>query len=155
MSLAVGIGAIAFMIMAAVYDYRSRRIPNWLNLCAASIGLSVRGLAEGFPGIQDALLGGAFGFGLLFVMFALGSGGGGDVKLMGALGIWLGFSMTLVVFLLAAVIILGLLVIHTVRRAIAKQKDGPKHTVAFALPVLAASACLVVLKVLAKLSQSA
>lgn len=46
------------------------------------------------------------GFGILFVLWYVGSGGAGDVKLMGALSIWLGFKLTLYVLFVSIVAVL-------------------------------------------------
>jgi prepilin peptidase CpaA len=59
---------------------------------------------NGLAGLGFALLGFATGFGILLVLWLIGGGGGGDVKLMGALGAWLGVSLTLGVFILSAVL---------------------------------------------------
>ena len=89
---------------AAVVDLRARRIPNWLT-CSLALG----GLAQSWtwahtvtPG--QSALGFLAGFGVTFVFFGIGAMGGGDVKLMAALGAWLGPLPTVVVFAVAAVI---------------------------------------------------
>ena len=46
------------------------------------------------------------GFGILFLLWLMGSGGGGDVKLMGALSVWLGLRMTILVLLFSTVLVL-------------------------------------------------
>ena len=48
-----------------------------------------------WDGILNGLGGFGLGFGLFFVLWIIGSAGGGDVKLMGALSVWLGGSLTL------------------------------------------------------------
>jgi Flp pilus assembly protein protease CpaA len=90
---------------SAVTDFRSRRIPNWLTLTAFVLGLLFRLATEGTPGLLDAGLGFGAGFGTLFVLWVCGGGGAGDVKLMGALGVWLGLSLTLAALLLSVVIV--------------------------------------------------
>jgi prepilin peptidase CpaA len=107
--LLVGFVAL-YVLVAAVWDLRTRQIPNWLTGGGLIAGLAfhtVVGYLDG--GMQNActhlgwaLLGGATGFGILFLMWLTGSGGGGDVKLMAALGAWLGARHTLYLFLLSA-----------------------------------------------------
>jgi prepilin peptidase CpaA len=46
-------------------------------------------------GLWTALIGFAAGFGILFILWMVGTAGGGDVKLMGALGPWMGGMLTL------------------------------------------------------------
>lgn len=87
---------------ASVQDLRSRRIRNWLTL-----SMILLGLAQSFtPGHTttpgNSLLGFAAGFGLTFVLFAMGALGGGDVKLMAGVGAWLGPAPTLCVFAIQA-----------------------------------------------------
>ena len=102
-----GIAAAAVVVTsaAAVTDFRCRRIPNWLTLSTFLLGLLFRLGTGGGAGLLDAGLGFAAGFGTLFVLWACGGGGAGDVKLMGALGVWLGGSLTLSVLVLSVVIV--------------------------------------------------
>jgi prepilin peptidase CpaA len=78
------------MTAAAVFDVRWRRIPNWLNLTIAVVGLGAQAAAAGGGGIKSGLAGGAIGLGLLFLPFAAGWMGGADAKLAFAIGCWLG-----------------------------------------------------------------
>ena len=91
-----------FTIAAMVTDLRSRRIPNWLTVSGLVVGIVFHTVASGWHGTLFALGGFAVGFGVLFVLWSIGGGGGGDVKLMGALGAWLGAKLTIAVFLLSA-----------------------------------------------------
>ena len=90
-----------FTITAAVSDLRMRRIPNWLTVSAFAGGLVMHTVVNGLAGLGFSLLGFAMGFGILLILWLIGGGGGGDVKLMGALGAWLGASLTLSVFLVS------------------------------------------------------
>ncbi len=93
------VGAVfAFTLVAAVTDLRTRRLPNWLTIPALAAALVFHGVTSGLAGLGTALAGFALGFGVLFVLWLIGGGGGGDVKLMGALGAWLGPTSTLLVF---------------------------------------------------------
>ena len=58
-----------------------------------------------WDGIVNGLAGFGLGFGLFFVLWMIGSAGGGDVKLMGALGVWLGGPLTLKVILASLVFV--------------------------------------------------
>jgi prepilin peptidase CpaA len=86
-AIVIGIG-----LVACVFDIRTRRIPNALTLCAALAGLTFHVLTAGTAGAQISAGGWVVGLLLLLPFFALGGMGGGDVKLVAALGAWLGPS---------------------------------------------------------------
>src|SRR5688500_10533930 len=86
----------AFMIAAAALDYRTRKIPNWLTVPTAVLGLAFHTLAPDGSGPLAALAGFAVGFALLLLPYLLGGGGMGDVKMLAALGTWLGPLLILV-----------------------------------------------------------
>jgi prepilin peptidase CpaA len=94
---------ILFTAAAAVADVRTRRLPNWLTVPAFAAALVFHAVTGGLSGLGGALGGFAIGFGVLFVLWLIGGGGGGDVKLMGALGAWLGPIPTLLVVFLSSV----------------------------------------------------
>lgn len=100
------IGVAALTLTAAISDSRTRRIPNKLTVPCFFAGLIYQLAFNGWSGLGDGLLGFAVGFGPLFVLWMIGGGGGGDVKLMGALGTWLGFKMTLYALIGSAVCVL-------------------------------------------------
>ena len=76
--------------LACVTDLRTRRIPNVLTFGAALAGLLYQFATAGIDGLGQAALGWLLGAVVFVVPFALGGLGGGDVKLLAALGAWLG-----------------------------------------------------------------
>ena len=82
---AVGVG-----LMACVTDLRGRRIPNVLTFGAAAAALVYAAATGGWSGLGSAALGWTIGALIFIVPFALGGLGGGDVKLLAAIGAWLG-----------------------------------------------------------------
>jgi prepilin peptidase CpaA len=76
--------------IACVTDLRTRRIPNVLTFGAALAGLIYQFASGGMDGISHAALGWLVGAVIFILPFALGGLGGGDVKLLAALGAWLG-----------------------------------------------------------------
>ena len=75
---------------ACVTDLRARRIPNVLTFGAALAGLVFQFATGGVEALGQASLGWLLGAFVFLLPFALGGLGGGDVKLLAALGAWLG-----------------------------------------------------------------
>ena len=99
----------ALLIIAAVSDLLTFRIPNWVSL--ALVGLFI--VAVPFSGLSWTIIAAhlALGMTLLVVgmaMFAMNLLGGGDAKLMAAIGLWVGWP-SLPVYLAWTAIIGGLL----------------------------------------------
>lgn len=105
------IGMWTFVIAVAVYtavaaalDLRMRRIPNYVTVPTALLGLTFHTLAPGGWGTAVALAGFGTGFAILFLPWLLGGSGMGDVKLLAALGSWLGPTLVLVAFAVSALL---------------------------------------------------
>ena len=82
--------ALVVVALACVSDLRTRRIPNVLTFGAAAGACGFFFAQRGFGGMGWAVAGWVVG-GLMFLpLFALRGLGGGDVKLVAALGAWLG-----------------------------------------------------------------
>ncbi|MFM9827988.1 MAG: prepilin peptidase [Sphingomonas sp.] len=81
----------ALLASAGIEDVRRREIANWKNALVALLapcwwyasGLSL------FPDIAVQIVFASIIFGLFLIPFAVGQMGGGDVKLIGALALWL------------------------------------------------------------------
>lgn len=86
------LGALAIaLLIAAITDIRRRQIDNWLTLGIAA-GAPLYWWASGMafmPDIAWQLGLAAVTFAVLFAMFALRVMGGGDVKLLTALALWI------------------------------------------------------------------
>jgi len=91
------------VLVAAVYDLRFRRIPNWLAVTGICAGFALNGFSFGLAGLARAGLGLGLAIALYLPMFALRAMGGGDVKLMAAVGSITGAANWFVVFLIAAI----------------------------------------------------
>ena len=125
------IGSIT--LVAAVIDVRTRRIPNWFTVPVLAGGLLFHAITGGWGGLLTAIGGFATGFGILLVLWLTGGGGGGDVKLMGAVGAWLGAWHTLIVFLLSGgfaaffslLVLLGSLMQHGYRHVQRRHLSRP------------------------------
>lgn len=95
------------LVVAAVGDWRRRLIENWLT-GGIALTAPLLWVAQGYSiwpdiGVQVLLALGLFLFFLIF--FALGAMGGGDVKLIAALGLW--FPIDLMMNLLVIMSIVG------------------------------------------------
>jgi prepilin peptidase CpaA len=88
----VRFAAILIAVVACVCDLRTRRIPNVLTLGAATAGLAYHVFTGGLEGLGQSVLGWVVGVLMFIVPFALRGLGGGDVKLVAALGAWIGPS---------------------------------------------------------------
>jgi prepilin peptidase CpaA len=171
------LGVSAYVAAAAYTDIRMHRIPNYITVPSAVLGLIYHAAMSGdkyakmFGFSADAmwwercgwsLLGFALGLCLLIVPFLLGGGGAGDVKLLAALGAWLGpkwlFIAFAVAMLTAAAIALTIMMSSLTKRGIWKTKrklidtqgsganrrepKGPKRVVPFSIPVAAGTLSL-------------
>jgi prepilin peptidase CpaA len=89
-------------LVGAVTDVRSARIPNRLTYSALLIALVLRADLLGLAGLKSGAAGMLMGGGLFCVLFLLGAMGGGDMKLMAAVGAWVGSTEVLTVLVAAA-----------------------------------------------------
>lgn len=80
----------AIVTAAALVDLRSHRIPNWLTFPAMAVGLALNVITPGGEGFLFSIKGLAAGMALLLIPYMMGAMGAGDVKLMGAVGAFLG-----------------------------------------------------------------
>ena len=87
---AVNIFVGTLLSLACVSDLRTRRIPNVLTLSSAVAAVTFHFVAGGWPAAGWSLVGLFVGALLFFPMFALRGMGAGDVKLLAAVGAWLG-----------------------------------------------------------------
>ena len=95
--------AIALAVFACVTDVHSRRIPNALTFGVAIAAAAQHGFATGGAGFMFSATGWLVGTALFFPFFALGGLGGGDVKLLGAIGACLGGPLVLWVAMYSAI----------------------------------------------------
>jgi prepilin peptidase CpaA len=77
---------LALVGAAAIYDFRFRRIPNWLNLSGLILGLGLNTLLFAQHGLLAASLGTLLPLALYLPLYLLRAMGAGDVKLMAAVG---------------------------------------------------------------------
>lgn len=77
-------------LTAGVTDARWRRIPNWLTYSAVPIAILLHTVADGSHGTWLSLKGTGLGLAILLPFVLMRALGGGDWKLVGALGAFFG-----------------------------------------------------------------
>ena len=115
------LAVLLIALIACATDLRNRRIPNVLTFGAAAAGLLFHTLAPQGEGFSTAVFGWFLGVGAFFIPFALGGLGGGDVKLLGALGAWLGPLATVWVVLYAGIAGGVMAIVVAIAQGYAKQ----------------------------------
>lgn len=94
----------AILMVACISDLRTRRIPNALTFSAIVAGLFFHAVTGGVTAAGWSLAGGFLGLALFLPMFVLRGMGAGDVKLLAAVGAWLGPSQVATVALASSLV---------------------------------------------------
>lgn len=131
-TIALGLMAILglLMIAAAISDVRSRTISNELNAAMALLAIPFW-IASGLALWPDVPLqfGTAFAVFLVFAgLFAIGAMGGGDVKMIGAVMLWIPlplFMPTLMVMAIGGGVLSAVMLIHMKLRPSDKPVEVP------------------------------
>src|SRR5262245_7715512 len=106
---------VLFVGLSIWWDVRSRRIPNGLSVVGMMAGVALNTTYHGIPGLVTSLVGLVAMLAALLLPFALGGIGGGDVKMMGAVGAILGTRLALA-GLLVGLILGGLIMVAHLAR---------------------------------------
>jgi prepilin peptidase CpaA len=108
--------AVLTVTVAALYDIRSRKIPNFITYPSMAISLVYCSLVDGMQGFAFSAGGLILGVTFFLIPYILGGMGAGDAKLMGALGATLGpgglVNAALIIALAGGVYAVVLLIIN-------------------------------------------
>ena len=108
--------AFALLLGAASwFDLRQRRIPNALTLAGLAVALCLR-LSWGWGAVFQGGAGAGLAVLVALLPFALGVLGGGDVKLLGAVGAFVGLNRLFGALMVVALVGGVLALVEAVRR---------------------------------------
>ncbi|MBV9613261.1 MAG: prepilin peptidase [Acidobacteriaceae bacterium] len=93
------VALLALVLVAGVYDLRFRRIPNWLSVSGAVLGVALNLAWFGWRGGAAAAWGLLLALVVYVPLYLIRGMGAGDVKLMGAVGAIVGPANWLSIFL--------------------------------------------------------
>ncbi len=105
------------VIIAAYTDVAKDKVYNWLTLPSILLGpllaLSIGGIKQGDFNLLNSLLGMTLGGGIFLVFYLLRQMGGGDVKLMAAIGGLVGFPLIIKILFYSSLVgaVIGLIII--------------------------------------------
>jgi prepilin peptidase CpaA len=104
---------IAFVLIAAIYDAATQKIPNWTSLVIIVLGLGWNIFSAEGLGFRDSTFGLLAGFVLMLPSHVFGGMGAGDVKLISAIGSVVGVHhvLDLVLYSYMAMFVMALLFI--------------------------------------------
>lgn len=102
--LAIRVVLVLVVLVAAFFDVRSHRIPNWLTFSGVLLGIALNGFLFESAGLWYSLKGLGLAFVVYFVLYLLRGMGAGDVKLMAAVGSAVGPQNWLGILFLTAIL---------------------------------------------------
>jgi len=112
----------ALLVWTGWHDIKTMTIPNWVSMVVIALFIPVAFLIDmSWPMPAWHLLSAVIAFIIAFMAFIPGLMGGGDVKLLTALGLWMR-PQNLVFFLMLVAVIGGIISLFVIMRAIAKGK---------------------------------
>lgn len=104
------LGAVCTALVLGAVDFRTGRMPNWMNALSVLLAVAVQGLLSGNGGATSAvwgILACGFAPAALFYLTQGRGIGGGDVKTLMVLGAWLGPDLGLECQLLGFILLAG------------------------------------------------
>lgn len=102
--IAILLAVLLVVGIAAVYDMRWRRIPNWVVLTGILLGIGSNTFLFEWAGLRFSLLGLGLAFVVYFPLYLLRGMGAGDVKLMASVGAMVGWANWIGIFIITAIV---------------------------------------------------
>jgi prepilin peptidase CpaA len=90
MEIAIWAFVFAIVFVSGYTDVKYGRVFNWVTYPAALVGIGLNGFQTGPRGLLFGVEGLAVGFGVMLIPYLMALVGGGDVKLLAAVGAFLG-----------------------------------------------------------------
>jgi prepilin peptidase CpaA len=115
---AVQVLVLLIVLLAAFWDLRVRRIPNWLTLSGVILGFGLNGFLYGSSGLLLSSRGFALGLVIYLGLYLIRAMGAGDAKLMAAVGATVGAADWIGIFICTGIVggIVALLLLAYRRR---------------------------------------
>jgi prepilin peptidase CpaA len=95
---------IAILILASINDLFYKKIPNWLTFSSLLFGIIFQSVFRGYDGFLFSLQGIGIGFVIPFIIYLAGGFGAGDVKLMAAIGSFVGPKEIFIIFIFSSLL---------------------------------------------------
>ena len=81
---------VLLLLVATFFDFRYREIPDWISIAIAAVAIVASLVGWLGIGLAWVIAGGVVGLGIGYGLFRFAKLGGGDAKLIAALGLLLG-----------------------------------------------------------------
>lgn len=122
--MVINITLLLFIAVAVYLDVKTRTIPKWVTIPMALMGIVYYGATLGKLGVVHSLQGLLLGFLIMLIPYLAGGMGGGDVKLMAAIGAVKGpyFIFFMAVFLTVVAVIVTTIVLVREKRFVSTWK---------------------------------
>lgn len=118
-----------FVVIAFFYDIITGRIPNWLNVSFALIGIVTHTILFGLQGFIQSFGGGIICLIIMMILYIVKAIGAGDVKLFFAIGCLTGilFSLYSIMYSIIFAGVFGLIYLLFTRTFLVQMTLGITH----------------------------
>jgi prepilin peptidase CpaA len=127
-----------FLVICCITDFRTGRIPNAVSTSAVVVGALLNWYLLGLLGLVNSIVGLFLMLALLLGPFAMGGIGGGDVKMMGAVGSLTGPRLACLSLMAGLLIGGAVMVLHLARIGRLREKARSTYRM-FAVALLTRS----------------